>query len=466
MNKDIFDVLDNADDEMIERLSSFTDDNDEAKKRITEMSERKYQNLKAGISENEGKDKNEITMNVADKRPVRWYKPIAAAVAVFAVVAGVTKVTSELEKYKAPSDDVLPAAQTETTSPAQSESVTEQQSALTEDQMKELTDRFCDFYYDLFDSLVIRQYTVDNEGHYVIKNPDNYVDVQDKDHYEINNFYEFSDARFNTLDEFNDYYSCFFDGTGIKFNAGKKYDKLDGEKLLFADETIDEYYRNGWLDDMLFECDNKLYLNEDIVRDYHYGPSHIREYFSERSFYVTENSFTRIRLFKDDNCRNPYGQPMIYGLSVTFNKDEDGMWSIGKVSSPNSYVSDYVELFGDFSEISDTNCYQMLFDVYPYPNDLPYVSKPWYDDSQPTEVFTTFAEEKPFEEEITSIGIETDPAPFTTIEIKNNTQSYSEDPDNTNDIRNYLFFDFGLEPASPSVSTEPDYVSYGNSKQE
>ena len=34
MNKDIFDVLDNADNETIERLSSFTDDDDEVKKRI------------------------------------------------------------------------------------------------------------------------------------------------------------------------------------------------------------------------------------------------------------------------------------------------------------------------------------------------------------------------------------------------------------------------------------------------
>ena len=45
MNRKIFNVLDNAEDEIIEKLSSFTDDDDEVKKRILDMSERKFKEM-------------------------------------------------------------------------------------------------------------------------------------------------------------------------------------------------------------------------------------------------------------------------------------------------------------------------------------------------------------------------------------------------------------------------------------
>lgn len=377
MNKDIFDVLDNADNETIERLSSFTDDDDEVKKRILNMSERKYQNLKAGLSENESKDKKEITMSVADKRPVRWYKPLAAVAAVAVIIAGVTMITNSLDKYTDPSDDVLPAVQTETDSPVQSEAVTDSQSSEqptdhtttdtnlpSEDEMKELYAKFADFYSDINDTLISKQYELVSDGlaeEYKIKNRDNYINVEvlcdnEPDGTHLDYYYEFNDDRFSTLEEFNNYYSKFFNGTDCAFKSGKKYGKPDEERLLSIDETLEEFYKNGWLSYLIMECDNKLYISEDTCFEFINGAPDIKDYFSEHSFEVTENSFRRIRLSRDEKC--------IYATSVLFNKKENNTWEIADVEFNGFSLGSYWELGESTSEISDIICYLYISPNY------------------------------------------------------------------------------------------------------
>ncbi len=373
MNKSVFDVFDNADDEMIEKLSSFTDDDDEVKKRILNMSERKYQNLKAGISENDVKDKNEITMSVADKRPVRWYKPLAAVAAVAVIIAGVSMITNSLNKYTDPSDDVLPAVQTETDSPVQSEAVTDSQSSEqptdhtttdtnlpSEDEMKELYAKFADFYSDINDTLISKQYELVDDGfaaQYRMKNRDNYITVEGLDNQsfrtDLNYYYEFNDERFSSLEEFNNYYSKFFCGTDCEFKLGKKYGKPDEERLLFIDETLEEFNKNGWLSCLIMECDDKLYVSEDACYDFIYNIQDINDYFSEHSFEVTENSFRRIRLSRDDD--------FIYATSVIFNKDDNNTWRIADVEFNGFALEAYPELGENTSDLSDVTCYMNIF---------------------------------------------------------------------------------------------------------
>lgn len=370
MNKDIFDVLDNADDEMIERLSSFTDDNDEAKKRITEMSERKYQNLKAGISANEGKDKNEITMNVTEKRPVRWYKPLAAVAAVAVIIAGVSLITNSLDKSKDPLDDLLPPAEsTEAVTDYPSPKPVDTEVLPSEDHMKEMYDRFADFYSDIYETLISKQYEPVEApgterifgGRIRMLNNDNVINVDRGTFTEATHIYKFNDERFSTLDEFNEYYSHFFDGTDVKFSAGKKYDKPEAGESLVIDITSEEYYKND-MRYMIMDLDGELYINEYAVSNFYFGPLgfgslDINDYYSEHSFIINTNSFRRIRLFKDDQ--------FIYALSVVFTKGDDNLWSFEEVDPIGFDISEYRNSEDYTSDFSDIIWYKILFDRYP-----------------------------------------------------------------------------------------------------
>ena len=102
MNKDIFFLLDNADNETIERLSSFTDDDDEVKKRILDMSERKFKEMTSAEQAEKLNRNNEKEIQVKINSRHHLTRILSAA-AVIAIIAGVgTSVHRHIENLKYP----------------------------------------------------------------------------------------------------------------------------------------------------------------------------------------------------------------------------------------------------------------------------------------------------------------------------------------------------------------------------
>ncbi len=134
MKKSDFDILKNADDDTIEKLSSFTDEDEAVKMRIFEMSEKKYEEMVKSLSEENGSEMNEenteknenretenetygvstddIEMSVVNGRKIKWWKPALCAAASLAVVAaGVLALdyngTQESDPYLSDNDDLF-----------------------------------------------------------------------------------------------------------------------------------------------------------------------------------------------------------------------------------------------------------------------------------------------------------------------------------------------------------------------
>lgn len=116
-------ILDNADDDVIEKLPLFSSD-EETRKRVLEMSEKKYYEL---MNEKEEKNNNEYSVSVSGvekyRKPV-WHTALCTAAAV-AVIAGGLGTAAFLKNNSTTSPDDISAASSEMENTAAEEQVTE-----------------------------------------------------------------------------------------------------------------------------------------------------------------------------------------------------------------------------------------------------------------------------------------------------------------------------------------------------
>ncbi|MBP1590708.1 MAG: PASTA domain-containing protein [Oscillospiraceae bacterium] len=226
MNRKIFNVLDNAEDEIIEILSSFTDDDDEVKKRILDMSERKFKEMTSAEQAEKLNRNNEKEIQVTINSRHHLTRILSAA-AVIAIIAGVgTSVHRHMENLKYP--DLPAAVSPETTElPAVTEAaetteISEQSDIPPVNTLKTYFHGYFDVYFLMAyigtddvtelmgesEKVSILQYVKDkDESDQDSENE--YIDLDGK-LYEYKDYYLIGDPELQDYEKFIDYMAKFF----------------------------------------------------------------------------------------------------------------------------------------------------------------------------------------------------------------------------------------------------------------
>ena len=224
MNRKIFNVLDNAEDEIIEILSSFTDDDDEVKKRILDMSERKFKGMTSAEQAEKLNRNNEKEIQVKINSRHHLTRILSAA-AVIAIIAGVgTSVHRHMENLKYPESPAAVSPET-TELPAVTETteITEQSDTPLVNPLSSYFNGYFDVYFliayigtdDVMELLSesekvsILQYVKDkDESDQDSENE--YIDLDGK-LYEYKDYYHLGDPKLENYEQFRDYVAEYFE---------------------------------------------------------------------------------------------------------------------------------------------------------------------------------------------------------------------------------------------------------------
>ena len=223
MNRKIFNVLDNAEDETIEKLSSFTDDDDEVKKRILDMSERKFKEMTSAEQTEKLNRNNEKEIQVKINSRHHLTRILSAA-AVIAIIAGVgTSVHRHIENLKYPESPAAVSPET-TELPAVTEAAenTEQSDVSSVTGLNTFFHPYFDIYYLMAyigsddaveimpetEKVSILQYVKDKDDSDQ-NNENEYIDLDGK-LYEYKDYYLIGDPELQDYEKFIDYMAKFF----------------------------------------------------------------------------------------------------------------------------------------------------------------------------------------------------------------------------------------------------------------
>lgn len=356
MSEKNFDILKNAEDDIIDELIPFSSDDEQTKKRVFEMSEMKFNNMMKAMGNNNDTD-NEITVSGVEKyrRPV-WYKPLCAAAALAVVVGGVGAVGL---LNKTPLTAKGPAAQVEETAPtdttivteANTESLTEVTSGVsaeavtedtslavintsgvpTEDEMKAMFEEYLPIYMDIANlnapDVVDTSAETISFWQYGGDDPDGTFDQslwpdskkEGTVIYDRITYYKLTDDRYSNLDEFTNYYDQYFAYKDANINGKYVY---SGDLSEFnPDDTITNENSSIRRFDII-GYNGALYVPMEYEESEH--PETWNNIISDRSYDVTENSFIWERVNKCENGEDTF----LKYLDIEFTKCPDGTWKI------------------------------------------------------------------------------------------------------------------------------------------
>ncbi len=146
MKKDDFDleILENADNEVIDALNSFPSADEETKRRVFSMSEKKFNDLNNNF---EATDENSVKGVETYRRP-KWYRTVCVAAAALVLVGGGTATFAALHKTKKSNESMQAASEIET-EPTLSDKINSQNSILNEIEMKSIYERLFLPYMDI-----------------------------------------------------------------------------------------------------------------------------------------------------------------------------------------------------------------------------------------------------------------------------------------------------------------------------
>ena len=304
------DILENAEDNVLEELVPFSAEEEKTMKRILAMSEKKYNALIRAEEKSENKDTNGgIIMKAADetvvqgvevyRRPV-WYKPLCAAAAVV-IMAGSFGTLALFGKQRVGRQLTDP---TETTAESTMETeTTESMYTLpSEEEMESLFDEYLPYYLEVqsFNS----SDRIDPEWEHITFRIDNDLngDYYDETYYKIEN------ENYSNYDELIAYYGRYIlDPTPFLKNAGDVSDKNEGDVIEYGDvlEYNGDLYAKRNLKTALVYDESLGFLGET--------PANVSEY----SF-----SYTKTVRYQDE-----FGD-MARFFALDFVRDEEGNWII------------------------------------------------------------------------------------------------------------------------------------------
>lgn len=146
MKKDDFnlEILENADNEVIDALNSFPSADEETKRRVFSMSEKKFNDLNNNF---EATDENSVKGVETYRRP-KWYRTVCVAAAALVLVGGGTATFAALHKTKKSNESMQAASEIET-EPTLSDKINSQNSILNEIEMKSIYERLFLPYMDI-----------------------------------------------------------------------------------------------------------------------------------------------------------------------------------------------------------------------------------------------------------------------------------------------------------------------------
>lgn len=367
MKKIDLSILDNADDEIIDKLAPFSSDN-ETKKRVFSMSEKKFDKM---INDRDRNNEYADSVSGVDvyRRPV-WQKALCAAAA-FAVIAGGIGATAYLMPKKGDSPDKLRAVQVEdgsealavlTTEELTTEFVSEtsapvvkQEAAvpLSNDEMKKLFDDSIEPYFEAvslnsserFDNSAesvefwryCGEYDADmDQG----EDPD--LKHEGDSAYKRCTYYKVKDPKFSTINELMDYYNTFMYKPEVQIGLGVDVSALEPGSIIPENRgNVNIIGYNGG-----------IYANEYLQSGL---PSENHgEVICDKPLYVTPTSFSWERIYKVPNA--DIGGNIVAekaeSVELDFEKMSDGSWKVTSCQvGGNEYDAnmDYYKLTTIFS---------------------------------------------------------------------------------------------------------------------
>lgn len=333
------DILNRADDDIIDSLVPFSSDDKKTKKRILAMSEKKLAELQRG-SESET---NEISVRGVEqyRRPV-WYRPLCAAAAFVVMAGGIgmfallnrTKVNQFDDPDKNNAAATTEADTTETNTEADTTEVqtTEAQTEInghTFEEMKGIADELLPHWIEARN--LCSKPNIDTSGEQ-LKIWSSYFE-EDLIYYKINN------PHFTSYDELISYYSPYFIDPVSQFYCFRI--EGDDTSVLENDENI-----HG-----MIEYKGELYAHEYLtptVPDY----AAITP-ISEKPSQIRENSFGWERATicqPGDEYLGGGSEDWVAILDMEFMKDDDGVWKIASCQPSSGALEDFNAEFGNSIE--------------------------------------------------------------------------------------------------------------------
>lgn len=335
------DILDRADDDIIESLVPFSSDDKKTKKRILEMSEKKLAELQRG-----SETTNEISVQGVEqyRRPM-WYKPLCAAAAVVLMAGGIGMFafmnrTRGNQFAEGDPDKAAVTTEAETTTAAETteamtEIITEDTTDITRDSAVSLNGHTFEELKDIADSLLpyyIESRNLYSEGYF--DKSGEQLKVNSSHFKEELIYYKLNNPNFTSYDELKNYYGQYFidpERSFYCYNAGNDLSVLENDENIHG----------------MIEYNGELYVHENLpptVPDYA-----AVEPIAEKPSQVRENSFEWERVTPHQD-----GDDYLYGdesyvciMDMVFQKDDDGVWKIA-TCQPSSTEKESYDFSSDF----------------------------------------------------------------------------------------------------------------------
>lgn len=337
MKKDNFDleILENADNEVIDELNSFPSADEATKRRVFSMSEKKYNDLNSNFEITE-----ENSVNGVEKysKP-KWYRAACAAAAALVLVGGGTATFAALHNTRKSNESMQAASEVETTFDVQEADDKTVTTQLSEVEMK------C-IYEKLFNPYMAIRRGSD-------------TDRNDPDQEYITFYYYFCDAADYGVSVFkSEDFPCELKEQDGKMYAGLKFYRINnpdfhtiaGMKEVMGQYVSEKFYEKS---NCYFECDGisefdfDNYEDGDVIEDVGnfgeiiqyrdqlytlmYEPDSFDpencEVTYEKAFTVNESSFVwECYYHLNDDPEN------IEVVNALIEMDDSGEWKISKVA--------------------------------------------------------------------------------------------------------------------------------------
>lgn len=358
MNEKIFDILENSDDETVEKMEKRYPVLDEEKeKKLFEMSIEKMNKMKSSESDSsEGVKSEEIKIEGVEqyKRPV-WHRAVGLVASV-AIVAGGFALYKNRADIK---DDLNPDVSTGT------EATTEPSS---ENSVMEVAEEILINYEDFVNVYLIH----DNAD------TDNYVDICGV------NYYKFKDERFENIKELRAYGESVFEAQYFAENYNYFGGSYESNSLTPDYDPSYNFYDGFSLDGrvpVFVNVDGSLYTymynteEEWINTDESLLALLLTDYTTEFSW---SDDDAQVTVVDDDSFVVSKESVAVRNLitvtekiSLTVNKSDEGEWLIGNVEAevldeekPTEAPQEYSELAEVVKELTDK--YYELGDILSY----------------------------------------------------------------------------------------------------
>lgn len=351
MKKDDFDleILENADNEVIDALNSFPSADEETKRRVFSMSEKKFNDLNNNF---EATDENSVKGVETYRRP-KWYRTVCVAAAALVLVGGGTATFAALHNTKKSNESMQAASEIET-EPTLSDKINSQNSILNEIEMKSIYERLFLPYMDIRrgsdtdrndpnqEYITFCYYFCDADEYdpSVFHSEDFPYEIKEHDGkmYVVLKYYKINNPKFHTIAGMKEVMGPYINEGS--FNYGNYHNAMLG----VSEFNFDSYEDGGFIDD--FQNFGEIIQYRDQLYTTMYEPDSFDpdncEITYEKAFPINETSYIwECYYHLNDDPEN------IEIVNVLIEMDDNYEWKISDVSLGQCNYELYKDFKGD-----------------------------------------------------------------------------------------------------------------------